>query len=85
MDEKRLPGRMPFYGRAKAKTTLSVSVEGLEGLDQIARGFGCSRSELIDRIGRGMIPLLSSDAEVGQAIKKPQRSRSRLTEPQLAA
>lgn len=50
-------GRPPRYGKAKTRVNLTLTDESISGLDVIAAGLGLSRSELVERIGRGLIPI----------------------------
>lgn len=55
---KSTVGRSSNYeGETKTRVTLSVTETGIEGLDAWASFFKCSRSELVEKIGRGLIPL----------------------------
>jgi len=62
--KKNLGGRPPKYdGQRKNNITISLSALGIEGLDSMAENLGLSRSELIERIGRGVYPIsVSVDA-----------------------
>ena len=50
-------GRPPRYGKTKARVNLTLTEESITGLDRLAEDLGLSRSELVERIGRGLIPL----------------------------
>ncbi|WP_353961708.1 ribbon-helix-helix domain-containing protein [Laspinema olomoucense] len=52
-------GRPSLYDRPKTRTTISISIEGLEGLDVLANSLDLSRSELVERIGRGELTIVS--------------------------
>lgn len=51
-NERPIMGRQPRYSAPKSRTTLSISVEGLAGLDELAGQWGLSRSELVELVGR---------------------------------
>ena len=44
----------------KRRVNLAITPTGIEGLDAIASDLGMSRSELVERIGRGLISLNSN-------------------------
>lgn len=47
-----------FYkGEYKQRVTISLTQSGLAQLDELAKAYRLSRSELIERVGRGLIPL----------------------------
>lgn len=50
-------GRPPRYGKTKARVNLTLTEECITGLDKLAAALRLSRSELVERIGRGLIPL----------------------------
>jgi hypothetical protein len=50
-------GRPPRYGKTKTRINLTLTEEGIAGLERLAGALGLSRSELVERIGRGVIPL----------------------------
>lgn len=50
-------GQPESYDEVKTKQTLSLTPTAVKGLDQIAESLDISRSELVERIGRGIIPL----------------------------
>ncbi|HEY9871900.1 MAG TPA: ribbon-helix-helix domain-containing protein [Candidatus Obscuribacterales bacterium] len=58
MAKKNLGGRPPKYGgQRKNNVTISLSLPSIEGLDSMAESLGVSRSELIERVGRGIYPI----------------------------
>lgn len=73
------------YGTYKAHFTVSVTPEGIQGLDELARKHGLSRSELMEQIGRGYFLLTLPTSEEGQTLKKQSRPRSRDIGQRLAA
>ena len=46
-----------LYDEVKRRVNLAITPTGIEGLDAIASDLGVSRSELVERIGRGLISL----------------------------
>lgn len=50
-------GQPEIYDELKTKQTLTLTPTSVKGLDKIAELLGISRSELVERIGRGIIPL----------------------------
>lgn len=52
-------GRPPRYGKTKTRVNLTLTDDSISGLDAIAAALSLSRSELVERIGRGLIPLYS--------------------------
>lgn len=55
----RTKGEPAFYEEMKKRAGISVTPTALEGFDEHAAAWDVSKSELIERIGRGIIPLLS--------------------------
>ena len=55
----RTKGEPAFYEEMKKRAGISVTPTALEGFDERAAAWDVSKSELIERIGRGIIPLLS--------------------------
>ncbi len=48
-----------MYDEVKRLQTLSLTPSAVLGLDELARARGIIRSELVEQIGRGIIPLPS--------------------------
>jgi metal-responsive CopG/Arc/MetJ family transcriptional regulator len=48
-----------MYDKAKIRVNLTLTEDSIRGLDAIALQQGLSRSELVERIGRGIIQLCS--------------------------
>jgi hypothetical protein len=53
MDRFNLGGRPKRYPTRKSRINASITPEGIDGLDALARSFYYSRSELLEKIGRG--------------------------------
>ncbi len=47
-----------MYDEVKGTKTLSLTETAVHGLDKQAKALGISRSELVERIGRGAISLV---------------------------
>ncbi len=56
---KRSKGEPAFYDEMKRRVNIALTPTGFNGLDNLAEAWGLSKSELIERIGRGIIPLPS--------------------------
>jgi hypothetical protein len=56
-------GQGEMYDEVKAKQTLSLTPTAVKGLDKLAESLGISRSEVVEQIGRGIIPLAISSQE----------------------
>lgn len=64
---KSMRGKPEAYDELKTVTTISITAKGLAGLDCLARTRNISRSEFVERIGRGMIQVLDfNHPEVNQ-------------------
>lgn len=61
-NDRPIMGRQPRYSAPKSRTTLSISIEGLAGLDELAEQWNLSRSELVELVGRKKF-LLVPDGE----------------------
>lgn len=59
--ETRRKSREPLYGEPKKPTIFSLTPTASEKLDLLAAEFALSRSELIEQIARGIIPVGSPD------------------------
>ena len=46
-----------MWGELKKPVTMTLTPTSISGLDVIAHGLGLSRFELVERIGRGVIPI----------------------------
>lgn len=55
--QKNLRGQPEMWGELKKPVTMTLTPTSVDGLDVIAHGLGLSRSELVERIGRGVIPI----------------------------
>ena len=57
---KKIRGQPELYDEVKGQVNLSLTETGVQGLDSLAKKMGLSRSEFIEQIGRGILPVLSS-------------------------
>ncbi|MEM9567738.1 MAG: hypothetical protein AAF974_05470 [Cyanobacteria bacterium P01_E01_bin.34] len=65
---KKLRGQPEIYDEVKGQVNLSLTPTGTRGLDELASQLELSRSELVERIGRGHLAVLS--AEDKEIVKK---------------
>jgi hypothetical protein len=56
--KKSMRGQPEHYDEVKKPTCFGITDTALAGLDRLSQELSISRSELIERIGRGTIPLL---------------------------
>ena len=54
---KSMRGVPEMYDERKEPTTLSLTPTARRGLDAFGESLSISRSELVERIGRGLIPI----------------------------
>jgi hypothetical protein len=50
-------GRTPDYGENRTRVNMTLTPTCISALDDMAKALKISRSELVERIGRGIIPL----------------------------
>lgn len=55
--QKNERGKPEKWDELKKRVMLSLTPTGVDGLDAIASSLGLNRSELVERIGRGVIPI----------------------------
>lgn len=55
--QKNLRGQPEMWGELKKPVTMTLTPTSISGLDALAYSLGLSRSELVERIGRGVIPI----------------------------
>ena len=58
--QKNLRTKPELYDQTKKRFSIALTPIGVEGLDGIAKSFGLSRSELCERIGRGILIVIES-------------------------
>ncbi|HEY9711110.1 MAG TPA: hypothetical protein V6D48_23080 [Oculatellaceae cyanobacterium] len=66
--QKKLRGQPEIYDEVKGQVNLSLTPTGTLGLDTLAASMGLSRSELVERIGRNLIFLLTLEEK--EVVKK---------------
>ena len=59
---KSLRGQPEIYDERKKPTGIGLTPTAVTGLDQIAAGMKISRSELVERIGRGILEVVAVNA-----------------------
>ena len=57
--QKKLRGQPEHYDEVKGQVNLSMTKTAREGLDSLAKNMDLSRSELVEQIGREIIPILT--------------------------
>ncbi len=57
---KRSKGKPAFYDEMKKRVNLTLTPTGFDGLDNLALERGLSKSEFVEQIGRGLIPVIGS-------------------------
>ena len=68
---KRLRGVPELHDELKGRVTIALTPTGVGGIDAIAKSLDLSRSEVIERIGRGLIPLATAfSQEENEALSK---------------
>lgn len=60
---KSMRGRPEIYDEVKEKITFSLTPTAVKALNQYAASLNISRSELVERLARGLIPLATVSAE----------------------
>lgn len=66
---KSTKGQPDIYEEVKGLVSLSLTPTGVKGLDGLAVEAGLSRSELVEQIGRGLIPMAESRHSLNQEDK----------------
>jgi hypothetical protein len=54
---KNVPGIPELYDEVKIRRSMTLTPTAIKGLNELAKQRELSRSELVERIGRGVIPL----------------------------
>jgi hypothetical protein len=62
---KRIKGVPELHDELKTRVNFSLTPTGVDGLDGLAAERGLSRSELVERIGRGQIRLVDYSHSIG--------------------
>ena len=55
--QKNLRGKPEKWDELKKRVNITLTPTSINGLDALATSLGISRSELVERIGRGVIPI----------------------------
>ncbi len=55
--QKNLRGKPEKWDELKKRVNIMLTPTSINGLDTLATSLGMSRSELVERIGRGIIPI----------------------------
>ncbi len=55
--QKNKRGQPEKWDELKKRVSVSLTPKGIDGLDALATSMGISRSDLLERIGRGIIPI----------------------------
>lgn len=63
LQRKSLRGKPEIYDELKQRTTVGLTPTAIARLDQMAAEMGISRSELVERIGRGILKLAVHNSE----------------------
>lgn len=63
MGKKRMKGEGVYHDEVKKPVNLTLTPTAAGGLDAIAKSRDLSRSEMVERIGRGLIPLADAMSE----------------------
>lgn len=58
---KSIKGQPDIYEEVKGLVSLSLTPTGVKGLDGLAATAGLSRSEFVEQVGRGLIPMTTSN------------------------
>lgn len=62
-------GRPEVYDEVKKRMSVSLTPTGAKQLDDLAKSFGLSRGELVERIGRSLILVASVEPEGLEKLK----------------
>ena len=72
--QKKSKGVPELYDEVKKRVNLSLTPSAIAGLDKLAEEFDLSRSELVEQIGRGSIPLAEQKSLSEEFIFSPIRT-----------
>jgi len=84
---KTSKGQPIFYSEKKQRVNLTLTPTASEGLEKFAQALNLSVSEFIERIGRGLIPVLAKESveqEADCVERIDRRVAEMLGKPQLA-
>lgn len=68
--QDNLQPREPMYGEAKKRREVMVTPTGWDGFKALAASMELSASELVERLGRGTIPLDPASGDVLTVTKR---------------
>lgn len=69
-----------FYNEKKQRTNLTLTPTAVKGLEEFAEQLNLSISEFIERIGRGIIPVLLKDGIVENGASIEEKIAGRVVE-----
>lgn len=72
--QKKSKGVPELHDEVKKRVNLSLTPTAIAGLDELAQEFDLSRSELVEQIGRGTIPLAEQKSLSEEFIISPIQS-----------
>ena len=72
--KKTSKGYPELYDEVKKRVNLSLTPTAIAGLDELAQELGLSRSELVEQVGRGLIPLAEQKSLSEEFVFSPIRS-----------
>ncbi len=72
--QKKSKGVPELHDEVKKRVNLSLTPSAIAGLDKLSQEFNLSRSELVEQIGRGMIPLAEQRSLSEEFIFSPIQS-----------
>jgi hypothetical protein len=62
-------GSGEIYDEVKKRVSVALTETGVSQLDALAKSLGLSRSELVERIGRSLIPIAPVETKELEALK----------------
>jgi len=55
--KRSIRGVPDIWDELKKRVNLTLTATAIDGLDTLAASYGLNRSEFVERIGRGLIPI----------------------------
>ncbi|HAZ46500.1 MAG TPA: hypothetical protein DCZ55_19105 [Cyanobacteria bacterium UBA11371] len=68
-------GEPELYDEKKKPLNIAMTPTGAKMLDDLAKNMGLTRSELVERIARGIIPLQTNSPETDDLGKSEEQSK----------
>jgi hypothetical protein len=68
-------GEPELYDEKKKPLNIAMTPTGAKMLDDLAKNMGLTRSELVERIARGIIPLQTNSLETDDLEKSEEQSK----------